>query len=370
MGSYLLFSHDGYGLGHVRRNVLIARAILDADPHAVVRVATGIAVSTAWLDDPRIEVLRLPPLVKADDGSYRNAGMSFEAAVRRRAELLAAAVDAADPDVIVVDRHPYGTGGELLAPLRAARRRGTRTVLGLRDVLDEASAVIAELHGRGWDHVDEMFDEVLVYGGRVVCDHVAEYGLPVEPSYVGWVTEDAPVATVDDKLLVVAAGGGGDGEKVYRLGVELLQARRDWRGIVVAGPYASPHRTSRAEQRLGDRLAVGTEPAGCIGLYAQAGAVVQMAGYNSTVESLAAGVRPVLVPRRSPRREQAIRASRLAALGLADVVDDAAGADEVGWLLDRPRRLGRGDLERAGLHLDGAARAADRILALGCARVA
>ena len=113
MSSYLLFSHDGFGLGHVRRNTLLARAILAVEPDAVVQVATGIAVEPAWLDDPRIGVLRLPPLVKAADGSYRNAGMSFDDAIATRAALLTRAIETADPDVIVVDRHPYGTGGEL-----------------------------------------------------------------------------------------------------------------------------------------------------------------------------------------------------------------------------------------------------------------
>ena len=32
VGRYLFYSHDGYGLGHVRRNSLIARAVLKADP--------------------------------------------------------------------------------------------------------------------------------------------------------------------------------------------------------------------------------------------------------------------------------------------------------------------------------------------------
>lgn len=369
MSTYLLFSHDGYGLGHVRRNTLLARAILDAQPDAVVHVATGIAVDSAWLDDPRLHVLRLPSLVKGEDGSYRNAGMRFDDAIAARARLLLGAVTAVDPDVIVVDRHPYGTGGELRPALHAAKARGSRLVLGLRDVLDEPSTVAAELRGRGWDEVEDVYDEVLVYGDRMICDHEREYGLAVAPTYVGWVTEAAPVLPVEDRLLVVAAGGGGDGEKVFRLGVDLLRGRRDWHGIVVAGPYAARERLTRAEQLCGSRLVVGSEPAGCTALYARAGAVVQMAGYNSTFESLAAGVRPILVPRRAPRREQAIRASRLAALGLADVVDDEAGADEVTWLLDRSRRLTADDLARAGIRLDGAARTAERLTALARVRI-
>jgi predicted glycosyltransferase len=78
----------------------------------------------------------------------------------------------------------------------------------------------------------------------------------------------------------------------------------------------------------------------------------------------------VLVPRRTPRREQAIRATRLAALDLADVVDEPASASEVAWLLRRPRALGPGDLDAAGIRLDGAARAARHLTALAGRRTA
>ena len=62
-------------------------------------------------------------------------------------------------------------------------------MLGLRDILDEPSAVEAELAGDGWDGVADLFDEVLVYGERVLCDHEREYGLPVTPRYTGWVVD-------------------------------------------------------------------------------------------------------------------------------------------------------------------------------------
>jgi hypothetical protein len=45
-------------------------------------------------------------------------------------------------------------------------------------------------------------------------------------------------------------------------------------------------------------------------------------------------------------------------MGLADMVDEHAPADEVAWLLGRPRELADGQLEANGLHLDGAHRAA------------
>jgi predicted glycosyltransferase len=103
---------------------------------------------------------------------------------------------------------------------------------------------------------------------------------------------------------------------------------------------------------------------GCAELFARATGVVQMAGYNTTVEALAAGVRPVLVPRRNPRREQAIRASRLTALGVADTADEGVPAEEVDWLLGRDRLLPPGALAAAGIRLDGAERAAAAVIEL------
>jgi predicted glycosyltransferase len=72
----------------------------------------------------------------------------------------------------------------------------------------------------------------------------------------------------------------------------------------------------------------------------------------------------VLVPRRNPRREQAIRASRLTALGVADTVDEGVPAEEVDWLLGRDRLLPPGALAAAGIRLDGADRAAAAVMDL------
>ena len=67
---------------------------------------------------------------------------------------------------------------------------------------------------------------------------------------------------------------------------------------------------------------------------------------------------------RNPRREQAIRALRLSALGLADTVDEKADPEEVAWLVDRPRAQAPGAAEAAGIRLDGADVAARRIVEL------
>lgn len=374
MTSYVFSSHDGYGLGHVRRNLRLATAVLALDPRAQITVVTGLEVTPPWGLDPRLRIVRVPALLKDDSGAYRSAHLSIDQAVARRAEAFGAVVADTAPQVVVVDRHPFGTAGELRAGLALARRGGAVVVLGLRDVLDESDRVRAELAGEGWDDVQEVFHHVLVYGDPVLCDHEAEYGLPMTPEYCGWVTPErggrvAAIARPGRRpRLVVTAGGGGDGASVFELGTALLRRRPDWRGTVLAGPYSTAW--DAAHRDLGRRLTIRRDVGDTGPHLDAAAAVLQMAGYNSTVEAIASGVRPILVPRRSPRREQAIRASRLATFGLADVVDQGADVDEVAWLLDRPRLLRAEDVSATGLRLDGAERAAGRLVRYAADRVA
>ncbi|MGG5258222.1 glycosyltransferase family protein [Phycicoccus avicenniae] len=363
----VLTSHDGFGLGHARRNSRIAAAVRAQDPDAEITLVTGLASEHEWLGADGVRVVRVPAVTKDATGRYTTRdGGDLAVALRERARRFAEVVEEARPDVLLVDRHPLGIGGELRPAVAAARRGGAAVVLGLRDILDEPPVVRAELAGPDWAGAGRFVDEVLVYGAPAICDHVEEYGLPVTPEYCGIVT--APVATPRPLAppvggtVLVTAGGGGDGDVVGSVLEAVADTARYDRVVVVRGPAA------RWSVPAGVDVVAPRDD--CTDLYEAASASVQMGGYNSTYEAIVSGLRPLLVPRRAPRREQAIRAGRLACLGLADVLDPGAGPDEVRWLLDRPRLQTGWDLARSGLDVDGAARVAGRVLALAGARSA
>jgi predicted glycosyltransferase len=62
-------------------------------------------------------------------------------------------------------------------------------------------------------------------------------------------------------------------------------------------------------------------------LMVRAAGVVAMGGYNTFCEILSFDKRAVIVPRRVPRMEQHIRASRARDLGLCAMLDDDGGRD-------------------------------------------
>ena len=180
----LFYSHDGLGLGHTRRNLSLASALLKTCPDAGVLVATG--TDDVWLLNPNagVEILKLPGLRKVANGQYsaRHLSLPDDDIFRLRRDLLTTACESFDPDVVVVDKHPLGAGGELRPALDLCRSRGAGTVLGLRDILDDPRAVAEEWAAYDLPaQITQYYDRVLVYGQREIFDPVSEYSFPVAP---------------------------------------------------------------------------------------------------------------------------------------------------------------------------------------------
>ena len=97
------------------------------------------------------------------------------------------------------------------------------------------------------------------------------------------------------------------------------------------------------------------------GLLAGADAVVAMAGYNTSCELLAAGVRALVVPRAGPSQEQRLRAAQLERWGVAHTLDPGAAdgpglTRAIGELLSAPAPpvapVGLGGLDEATAFFD------------------
>src|SRR5678815_2821364 len=68
---FLLYSHDGFGLGHTRRHVAIAAALTKMAPGASVLLASGVDDVCRLGLPPSVEVLKLPGLRKVANGEYQ-----------------------------------------------------------------------------------------------------------------------------------------------------------------------------------------------------------------------------------------------------------------------------------------------------------
>jgi predicted glycosyltransferase len=170
-GRILLYSHDTFGLGHLRRSRTIAQALTGADPEAAALIVTGSPVAGRYDFPDGVDHVRLPGVVKLPDGDYAsyNLGVDIGETVKIRAAILNATVEAFRPDLVIVDKEPQGFRNELVDALTAARKQGARLVLGLRDVLDDPAALRDEWDRKGSIDAVSQYDEIWVYGLPQIC---------------------------------------------------------------------------------------------------------------------------------------------------------------------------------------------------------
>lgn len=345
MKRVLIYSHDTFGLGNIRRMLEVARDLVRSCPRVSVLVITGSPMLHAFRIPPRIDYVKLPCLSRDTDGEYgaRFLDLSLDATVRLRANLIRSTIADFRPDLILVDKKPFGVEDELagaLAHLPAGAER-PRLVLLLRDILDSPEATHRVWAKNGYfDAIAAHYDRVLVVGEPGVFDLRREYRFPpfaaAKVAFCGYIAREAGNASredvrrtlgvgADEPFLLVTPGGGEDGHGLIAAclaGLAQAPATQRPRTHIVFGPEMDAARRAALKRQAGLLASVSVQDFSddMMSLMSAADVVLAMGGYNTVCEVLTVGRRAVLVPRVRPGQEQCIRAQRLSGLGLVRMV--------------------------------------------------
>ena len=334
----LIYSHDSFGLGHLRRCRSIALSLVARDPGLKVRILSGLPIISSFDLHPQIDVALVPGIIKMQNGEYRaSSGGALEQAIEQRSAIIRATADDFRPDMLLVDKEPLGIRGEVRDTLHLLRQRGVPVVLGLRDVLDDPALLVPEWQRKqSLAAVEEFYDEIWIYGLPQIYDPLRGLAIPDSVRqrivYTAYLDRDpSPVTPLGPPprtppYLVVTPGGGGDGEALVDWVLSACEAGLSlpWRVVVVCGPFMD------VQARAGFAARAATLPGVEVltfepdmeSLVAGADALVAMGGYNTFCEILSFDKPALLVPRTQPRREQLIRAERAQALGLVTMLAD------------------------------------------------
>lgn len=358
----LLYSHDTYGLGHLRRSRTIAMALVAGDPRRSALIVTGSPIAGRFDFPERVDHVRLPGVIKLMDGSYRSSNLSLDIdrMVSLRSRIIGAADAEFEPDLLIVDKEPWGFRNEMAPTLAAARARGCRIVLGLRDVLDDEDALAREWERKGaLEAIWRYYDDIWIYGIPQICQPLAGLGLSrrmeeriVYTGYLrrGW-TGPPPEPGVDvpgEPYILVTTGGGGDGADLIDWVLGAYESAADLPpAVIVYGPFLDSGLRAAFDKRvaaLGRRvMATGFHPR-LEAVLAGASGVVAMGGYNTFCEILSMDRPAIIAPRTRPRLEQLIRSAAAERLGLVRMLlperDGAAAsvmAAAIRALPDQPR---------------------------------
>ncbi|UCH74787.1 MAG: hypothetical protein JSU82_02735 [Rhodospirillales bacterium] len=382
----LIYSHDTFGLGHLRRCRAIAHSMVGERRAMSVLILSGSPIIGNFDFRARVDFVRVPGVIKLRNGDYTSLALhiDIEETLAIRASIVRHTAEAFDPDLFIVDKEPLGLRGEVAGTLDLLKARGVPLVLGLRDVLDDPLTLHKEwARKKVIPALKDYFDEIWVYGMPEICDPLAGIRLPArvrnKVHYTGYLRRELPTAPaahtalskISAPYILVTPGGGGDGQQMVDWVLRAYESCSDlpYPALIVLGPFMASEDQSEFLARC-ERLETVeaiTFDARIEGLLDQAVGVVAMGGYNTFCEILSFDKRALIVPRMEPRMEQYIRASRAWDLGLAGMLPND-GVRTAADMANALRRLGSRPLPSTRMPdgmldgLDNVNRLADRLL--------
>lgn len=360
----LIYSHDTFGLGHLRRCRTIAHALVDAYKGVSVLIISGSPIIGQFDFKARVDFIRIPGVIKLRNGNYTSLGLhiSLDDTLALRDSIILHTAQIFAPDIFLVDKEPGGLKGEVLATLNMLKKTNTTCILGLRDVMDDPEQLRKEWRRKNvLPTLEQLYDEIWVYGPPVMGNPIAgafdadESELqPVydKCTYTGFLLRELPEFSDTTELevpehpyLLVTPGGGGDGVEMVDWVLRAYEKQTmPLPALIVLGPFMPLNVRDDLLHRAGDLVQVDalTFTPNFEILVKKSAAMIAMGGYNTFCEVLSFDKPALIVPRVVPRLEQLIRAEKAAELGLVKVLhpdqlnDTQAMIDGIESLIKQP----------------------------------
>ncbi|WP_245853378.1 glycosyltransferase family protein [Pasteurella oralis] len=353
------YSHDTMGLGHIRRNMLLAQSVLQACPNTEILLLSGVRESGAFKLPKGADTVTMPSYFKTAEGKYipSSLGTDIDRLVEVRRQIIYATLDSFKPDIVVIDNVPRGAMNELDSVLPVLASRGTHIVLGLRDIIDEPDVVRQQWKKlKNLEIIRLYFNSIWVYGDPHFFDLAKEYGLDQDIreklQYVGYLDQTRRMevqgldtvisSSVEAPYALCVVGGGQDG---FQLAKTFMQADlpEGWNGLLITGALMPEEQRKQIHDMIEQRPEIHVvdfvaEP---LKLMQDAECIISMGGYNTVTEILSFNERALIVPRITPRKEQCIRASRLAEMGIVDCLHPNSLSPDAlsSWIAEKKEQL-------------------------------
>ena len=360
MKRLMVYSHDTYGLGNLRRMLSICESLSSSMEDLSTLLISGSPMAHSFRLPKRLDYIKLPCLTRTEREGYsvRSLGLSLMETIRLRSDLILSAASNFKPDLLLVDKKPSGIKNELEATLTYVKSElpETRHVLILRDILDAPEATIGVWERQGYhDVIQSFYDLVLVLGMAEIFDPRTEYRFPetaaAKVQFCGYLKPQSAKKSRDEirtefdltdeeRLVLITPGGGEDGYRLlatYLAGLASMPPGHRVHSHIVCGPEMAGAEREGLSQAAAEIPGVSfcefTDD--LIGYMSAADVVISMGGYNTICEILYLRKKAIVVPRVKPVQEQWIRADRMSRLGLFRCIhpDDLSPAGLISLLV-------------------------------------
>src|SRR6266852_2510044 len=106
MKRIIVYSHDAYGLGNIRRMLEVVSHLVHAYPDVMVLLITGSPLIHEFRIPPRVDYIKLPCITRNKTGevAVKTLDLPLADIVHLRTDVIMMAVQDFNPDLILVDK--------------------------------------------------------------------------------------------------------------------------------------------------------------------------------------------------------------------------------------------------------------------------
>lgn len=337
----IVYCQHVLGIGHFFRTLEICRKLKE---HDVVLVTGGERPEITLPD--HVREVSLPALMMDADFSKLftpETGKSMDAVKSARQDRLMQLFKDLSPDVFLIELYPFGRNAfrfeldPILESIRNGELPRCRVICSLRDVLVEKRKA-ESYEARVINALNRFFDVVLVHSDPQLLkldttfSRLHDIDCPIV--YTGFVTPRPKPGSgkklrrqlgiePEQKLVVASAGGGKVGKEVLAAVARAVpKVTVDVVAYIFSGPFMDADDFRRLKTFENSNLRVDRFTKDFLTFLDAADLSISMAGYNTSMNLMAAGT-PALVWPFAQNREQRMRAEQLERLGSLKVLADA-----------------------------------------------
>jgi predicted glycosyltransferase len=360
MKKILFYCQNLLGMGHLVRTTELMRELVKI--FEVCLIEGGQKVDGFEMI-PEVEVVQLPTIQVEVFDSLQvgkqlhvvGSTMSLEEVKEFRQQKLIEVFDRFQPDVLITEGYPFSKNKalafEMVPLLEHVRKssqfplgdaaRTTQVICSLRDIIMVKEFADRDTEEkRRCEFVNQYYDAILLHSDPAIHrleDNISNAGsLTCPVYYTGYVVQSEPdrvefdaadLALLKDPTpkIVVSVGGGKLGHDLLESIIQaapLIQQKANHRIVIFAGPLMDESKYQELVKLAQGKTNVSLRrfTPSLIAYLDRADLSISLGGYNTTMNILKTGVRSMIYPS-DKDREQAIRAEKLAQLGLLKILE-------------------------------------------------
>lgn len=308
----LIFTHDGRGLGHLRRLSRLGAAL---QGRASVLFISGHR-EASWLVPRQCEYVHIPSRDSIEERRARQWGRrpfvpeDSRIGSRLRQQLIRSTLDSFQPHAIITDYLPLGMDDELAEFITS--NADCRKYFISRGILGDPEQVYKSvLTPSSLQAIRDYYHMILVMSDFRIIDMAKEYSLEAGVAeklvYVGYAVEFLAPSRIaqarkergleaGDRWVVCTAGGGKEGEALIERCWEIAQIFPECHFDIVIGPRSRLSLESELWTEARRIRLVHVDSQQLPALEAAADIVICRGGYNSLMESCVGNAAIIVAP--------------------------------------------------------------------------